>query len=398
MAFRTAVLDALDEWDELLRDRAANLRRTDPNPDSDEFRCGLLKELHEHHCVSFRHWRAEEVLVFVIVAFSRSELLKLTTSGRVATFFNVLHEKWHPSFTNWVHVLWRFTGQAHEFFCDLLFLMPPRQRPPYHEMGRVLFHDVIAEEIMPRKTAVSVIGALVEWPLERTMVSKHADRIYDLSMRLTPDETGFLCRSLIMYRARELNSGCGCGYERDESYCICSMRYIKNNYTGKKGMDLEHDRDKEYACALCRIIIEHHAEHGRQVPAARWTEEQTEEFIMSTCDEVFSEQIYIELFQNLKAGRKPRLRQRYPRSLSDYEIKNNSLRSIDSDYNHGFAQHAGCVTQNCKQAWKTDCENTSCNTHCFRTGLVQCRVHRNYEPLGLPNYRPRKNIARISIE
>lgn len=394
MAFRTAVLDTLDEWDELLRERVGKLTRNDPNPDSDEFRSDVLQELHEYRCVSFRHWRAEEVLVFVFIAFPRNELLRLTSAGKVSKFFGLLHQKWFPSFLEWMHVLWRFTGQAHEFFSDLLFLMPDNQKVTYRQMGRVLFRDIVNEDIMPRKTVPSVIGALIEWPLESTMVIQHARHICDLSRLLTPDETGFLCRSLIMYRAREPNNGCGCGYERDERYCVCAMRYIKNNYTGKKGMDLEFDRDKEYACALCRIIIEIHAERGSAVPEALWSEPQTEEFIRSACDEVFSEQIYIELFQNLKRGRMPSLRQLYPRALSDYETKNNTIRAIDRDYHHGFAQHAGCVKQNCKQAWKTGCENTSCNTHCFKYGRRECRAHRNYEPLGLPEYPPRKNICR----
>lgn len=393
MAFRTVVTDTLDEWDELLRERVHSLNPSDPSPDSDEFRCSVLSELHEKRYVSFRHWRAEEILVFVVIAFPRSELLKLTAAGRVSTFFRALHEKWNPSFKSWVHVLWRFTGHAHEFFSDVLFLMPSEQKAPFREMGRVLFRELIQERIMAPETAVSVIGAMIQWPLERTMVTRHAGQLYSLALLLTPDETGFLCRSLFMYRAKELNDGCNCGYEKDEQFCRCAMRYVRNNYTGKKGMDLEHDRDKEYACALCRIIMEKHAEHGRHVAKFRWAEREKEEFLMSACDEVFSEQIYIELFQNLNAGRMPRLRLRRPRALSHYELNHNAMRSIDSDYHHGFAQHAGCVTQNCKQAWKTGCQNTSCQTHCFKNGLLECRPHRNYEPLGLPTYKPRRNIA-----
>lgn len=392
MAFRTVVTDALDEWDELLRERVQTLRRSDPSPDGDEFRYAVLKELHENRYVSFRHWRAEEILIFVLVAFPRAELLKLTASGRVSKFFVALHEKWHPSFANWIHVIWRFTGHAHEFFSDVLFLMPPEQKAPFREMGRVLFRELIQKEIMPPETAVSVIGVLIEWPLERTMVNVHAEQLYSFTLLLTPDETGFLCRSLIMYRAKELNNECDCGYGKDEHFCKCASRYIRNNYRGKKGIDLEHDRDKEYACALCRIIIEKHAEHGRHVEKFKWTDKEKEEFLMSACDEVFSEQIYIELFQNLNVGRMPRLRQRRPRALSHYELNHNALRSTDSDYHHGFAQHAGCVAQNCKQAWKTGCQNTSCNTHCFKNGLLECRPHRNYEPLGLPTYNPRRNI------
>lgn len=389
MAYRSVVLEAMDDWEEVLKLRVRALKNPQ-DAERDDFRASVLEEVRRERFVSFTGWRPEEIYIFTLVAYPRPELLHLTRNGKVSKFFDLLHEKWNPSFFDWTLLLWLFSGRAHEFFTDLLWLLPKRQRAKEAEMGRVLFSGMIKGDFMDHRTASSTIAALVSWPLESTFASDHEREIYALCQDMTAAETGFVCRSLIRYRCRDKN-GCQCGYNVGEDFCVCRINYIKNNYRGPKGENLEYDLEKEYACALLGKVLENH-EPGMCNARDQWTEQQRDEFVRSACEFVFSEQVYIELYQNLHSSKRPTLQLEHPRILSKREFQFNSVRSSDGDYDHTFAQHSGCVSRGCKQFVKQGCKNTSCKQHCEK-GLRSCRVHRVYlVNSNMPTYNIRPNI------
>lgn len=399
MAYRSVVLEAIDDWDEVLNIQARKLR--DPrDAEIDDFRRSVLDEIIHHRGVSFAGWHLEEVSIFITVAFPRRELRRLIGNGDVSKFFDLLHETWRPSFFNWAFLLWKFTGNAHDFFTDLLFLMPQAQRASPAEMGKVFFSEMIRKDIMRHTTLSSIIAAFVSWPLESTYVTVHEKEVASLSQLLTAWDTGILCRSLIRHRCRK---HCQCGYDVKEDHCVCMMRYLDGLRRGRRrgvgsggrptprGEDFEGDMQKEYACALLKVVLENHLPGKRDTRLA-WGPDERDEFVQSSCEYIFSDEVYVELYQNFHSSRKPTRELREPRALSQKEIHNNKFRSRDKDYDNTFAQHSGCVHPGCKQNVKQHCTNTCCKLHCDN-GTRSCRVHRVY--LGaehLPNYDVRPNI------
>lgn len=367
MAFRQVVHDAVDEWEEQLHLKVENYSGEN-DPGSDIFRTEVLRTLHDILCVSFVDWVLDEVLVFAYIAYDRNELVKLTKEGKSSQFFALLHKYWFPSAIEWMHFLWRFSGPSHQFFADLLVSLPSGQRQRRDELGAILFDHMVSRRIWLEASLPSIVGVLVRRPNELTRVKDHAIDIRSLSKRLSPHSAGLVCRSLLIYRARERSNTCVCGYELRQPCCTCADRSKNSRPKDRHGFDLSGDLDKEYARALISYTLTHFEDE--------WHQESQEEFIRTTCDYVFSEQIYTELFQHLRQGQHPTKLQSHPRPLTDFERRNNILRVEDGDYDRGFAQHAGCVQPNCKQAAKEGCENTCCNTHCLRLATKSCWKHK----------------------
>lgn len=372
--FRTPLADALEEWEANFPRVAKQNKLPSNGLHTDTARANLLLQFRESCALNFERWIPMEILIYCSQALPRSELLRLTQEGNTSQFLKVLHNQWNPSFHDWIQVLWTFCGRAHEFFGDLVYLLPDEQRPDPHMMGRVFFKDMQ----LSRETAADIAGALIKWPSENTFAVLHSKLLFHLSKQLSPAETGYLCRSLILYRIMA-RCKCQCGYKEGEQICVCER------------LVLSLDLDKEYARALYELVL---ADHGQEKPRVedRWDQSAREEFIVSACEYVFSEPTYREIYQHLQGGHMPTRSQDHPRELTDWEVRNNVFRSADGDYDSSMAQHSGCVVSGCKQMTKKECTNITCKTHCCQIGMQDCRVHRHYPK------RPKPPLWRKSIK
>lgn len=370
--FRTPVHDAVEEWEERFPAIAENADMKKDGTFSDNLRSHLLQELRSLWFLNFEGWRAEEVLVFLFKTYPREELVRLTKSGNTSAFLEQVHDDWKPRFVDWMHVLWRFSGRSHEFFADIVFLLPPSQKAPEAETGRVLFRELIWQKILPEGACASLTGTLIQWPRESTLGLRHAKEIYHLAKELSSVEAGFLCRSLVMFRAMAM---CTCGYARNEPECVC----------GK--MDLRFDLDQDYVTILFQKILSDH-EPNKVVVEDRWNEEQAEEFLRSACEYVFSDLVYKEIVHDAMHGKKTNLKQNCPRPLTNYEKKHQRARDCKAH----MAEHNNCVHSGCPQMIKTGCTNLSCKTHCTSHGMEHCHTHRFYTPKAMPTYPSRRSI------
>lgn len=371
--FRTPVHDAVEEWEERFPAIAEKLGLNKDGTFSEDARSEFLQELRDHWFLSFEGWCAEEVLVFLFKTYPREELVRLTKSGKSSAFLAQVHDEWKPRFVDWMHVLWRFSGCSHEFFADIVFMLPGSQKAPEAETGRVLLRELIWQKILPEGACASLAGTLIQWPRESTLGLRHAKEIYHLAKELSSVETGFLCRSLVMFRAM---AKCNCGYVRNEPECIC----------GK--MDLTFDLDQDYATILFQKILSDHVSN-KVVVEDRWDEEQAEEFLRSACEYVFSERVYTEIVHDVMHGKKTTLKQNYPRRLGNYEKKHQYKAGVCKPH---MVEHNNCVHSGCPQMIKTGCANLSCKTHCASHGMEHCHTHRFYTPTAMPMYPQRKSI------
>ena len=406
VGFRSYVTDAIKDWEMLYCKRPERqLSHKDEHvalSDDDE-RTGILRELIRDYFVSFEGWITEEVVLFIYSSYPSDLLLELTKSGSTSRFLNVIHEHWKPTFLQWVNLLWLVCGKACEFFTDLLYLLPERQQPVESGrraqidmgfIGEVLFRDMISMNSYSWRTCTHVIGAYLPYPDECSFGWEHFEMLCKLSSKLSAIDAGFVFRSLLLYRAHRRRN-CECGYARGEESCMCEQKSIRNGWIRSGNDELESDPFKEYACVILKLILEmHHVE--AVVTTLRWTEEEQDDFVKSACERVFCAPVYIEIYQNLRQGRKPTKEQEYPRTLTDAERLGNTTRNLDNDYNHSLAQHGGCVKRNCKQSMKTLCANLSCKQHC-ELAYKRCKVHR-YFPQGIeyPEENRRRNIRKKS--
>lgn len=332
-----------------------------------------LYQLREHWCLTFDGWRPHEVLVFIATTYPREQLVQLTKSRRNSQFLRQIHHEWRPRFVDWMTVLWRFCGAAHELFADLVFLLPQGQRAPDPEMGRVFFRDLVWRSVIPEAACADIAGALIEWPMESTLGLRHAKAIYHLAKDLSPEETGFLCRSLVLMRSMR---NCTCGYARNEPECVCG------------GSNLQLDLDQDYVTALFPLILADHAQ-TKVVVEDRWDEEQQEDFLRSACEHVFSEQTYKEIVHDVMHGRMARKMQKYPRQLTKKEKWRKPKKAQCKSH---MIDHKNCVHHNCAQMIKSGCTNLSCKTHCTSRGMQECHTHRHYVVKPLPKYPQRKSV------
>lgn len=345
----------------------------DTNAYTDRAYSEVLEELRTHSFLSFEGWRAEEVLVYLCETYPLEELKRLTRSRKTSQFLEQVHEDWNPRFLDWMHVMWRFSGLSHELFADIVYLLPDSQKASDAETGRVLFRELIWQKVLPEGACASLAGALIQWPRESTLGMRHATDIYHLAKDLSPQETGFLCRSLVMFRAM---SKCQCGYERNEQQCIC----------GK--MSLKYDPDQDYVTVLFQQILADHAP-TKVIVEDRWSEEQAEEFLRSACEYVFSEPAYNEIVHAVLHGKRAKLKQQHPRSLTPFEKEH---RGKNWDCKPHMVEHNTCVHEGCPQMIKAGCANLSCKTHCTKDGMLECHTHRYYTPRPLPKYPQRRSI------
>lgn len=402
LGLHTHVTDTVSEWKELydanMRSfiNACSMLHPDapkpPHPTQDCIRARTLRVLIRDFYVSFTDWCAEEVLAFAFCACPLENLKIATEAGNTLEFLSVLHRNWDPLFLDWAYFLWEFTGRACELFADVLFLMPKEQKPDKTVLGKVLFMDMVNLNLVPPAACASFIGALVPHPRESTYARKHEEVIESYSKLLRPQEIGLICRSLVLYRSRDYAT-CECGYNRGEFECTCMKKQQELNPIEVPWDPLAFDLDKEYAAILMSLIL---SRNGIQVleDELRWTREERDEFIRSACEVVFSEAIYTEIYQNLNHGELPRLKQRFPRKITDSERRSNMTRNFDNDYDYSTANHAGCVARACKQSMKKDCANMSCRQHCTRHGRLICKEHRNYSVKPLSAETERKRIFR----
>lgn len=396
MALRAVVKDTLDEWEEMLQALAVEVEGNQLTTHEDQFRAETLRRMQEELCTTFRGWCIDEVFIFVLIAYPRDELLRLTQRGANSDFFSRLYYSWKPPFIDWIHLLWKFSGPAHEFFADLLSMIPSKIRPSPRMYGALLFGEMMRRGIWYAETLPSVLGALIHHPLESTRVIDHAVVIHDMCLSLGPQMAGLVARSLLQYRARERSGFCRCGYQPGEVSCRCDYRNQKlQSDLNKDAAKINEDTDKEYTSALLKLVLAYFGDErwrflGELEGNVTWNDVQIDEFIRSTCEHVFSQQVYVELYQNTRSGRRPREMLKFPRVLSEWERRNNINRFGDGDYDNGVAQHAGCVSKHCKQSFKVGCINMCCNTHCAQLGTRKCRVHKTQTP-SLGRYY-RKNI------
>lgn len=391
LGFRSIVTDAITDWEGLFRSKKNEVPpEPEMDPRTEENRAIILGELLTRYFVTFEGWVMEEILLFAVCCYSRKLLCRVTQKGGFSKFLDVLFGDWKPSFYDWMQFLWEFCGHASEMFADVVYLLPPHQKEEKVIMGKVLFNDFIKNGVMPESSCASVIGALVEYPMESWYARKHEDQIHLLSKFLSSVEVGLLCRSLVVHRAR-LRHDCHCGYKSNEEDCVCLENRVRDDRGRPKGYGLENDFDKEYAFVIMKLILERHDKEA-VVQSCRWTQEEIDEFVRSACEIVFSEGVYKEIYQNIHLGKTPRLKQKNARKLSMRERDNNTTRNVDQDYSHSFAQHGGCVSSGCKQASKSGCANVSCKQHCVKYGYINCRVHRNYTPREAPTYAQRPCI------
>lgn len=392
--FHSHVNDAVADW-RIQHERALrayNNNRGLAEPTGDKGLSLVLRSFMNNCQVSFKGWVTEEVAAFVIIAYPRELLMEVCEHGMYSAFLDGIHVDWKPTFLDWAHLLWLVCGNACELFADLLYLLPASQKTDKGTMGRVLFCDMIEKGIFSEVTCRSIIAVFLKYPMEGTFARFHEKEMDDLSKFLSPFGIGLVFRSLLLHRARD--ERCDCGYMRGEEDCTCHAKYIRNHYSGPSGLQLDDDLQKEYACVLMKLICERHDAMVIDVEM-RWTKQHRDEFLVSACEYIFSQQAYTELFQNLSKGEKPTLQQKNCRALSGDEITANSVRSRDRDFSHTMAQHGGCVQSNCKQMMKTGCVNVCCKQHCQKIGTRSCKVHRMYEPKEEPNYLQRKKILAV---
>lgn len=390
ITFSTALIDALDDWEECVSRERERLDRVQRDWIGDDQACAaILTELCEILCVNFRDFLAEEVLVFMLRTYPRGELVRLGT--KPSSYLSALYRFWNPDVTTWAAILWRFTGKGCSLFAQTFssncgVRLPDRTLA---HIGEAIFLNLPRSELVDTKigehTLISATGALVRLPRESTVARLHEEDIYEYTKFLSPTAIGSVCQRLLMFRARP--KSCKCGSRPGETECTCPLQ-------------LELDPSKEYAFVLFRLILERHRgdndfgeaadDEEAQSENTRWSPNDEVAFLRAACEQVFSDGVYRELYQNLGlsssfSAREPPLRN--PRVLTKQELQSNYNRSVDGDYSSGISQHGGCVARNCKQVAKRDCANVSCKQHCARYGLLRCKSHRT-EGLGLPNATP----------
>lgn len=369
--FRSTVADALEEWEHHFpTPRGLGFKRSDSVEDVYSDR---LHQLREHWCLTFEGWRTDEVLVFMCMTYPREQLVVLTKSRRNSQFLRQIHDEWKPRFEEWANVLWRFCGASHELFGDLIFLLPESQRASEAEMGRALFRDLVRKNVIPEGACPDIAGALIEWPLESTLGINHAKTIYHLAKELSPEETGFLCRALVLYRSMK---NCKCGYERNQRECLCG------------GQSLAFDPDQDYVTALFPQILEDHVV-TKVIVEDRWDEDQQEEFLRSACEYVFSEAVYNEIVHDVLHGKIAQKTQLHPRELTNRERRR---RPQSAQRKPHMIDHKTCVHHRCAQMIKGGCKNLSCKTHCKAQGMLECHIHRHYIVKPMPKYPQRKSV------
>lgn len=384
----TALFDALDDWVAAIQNAnsAAEARRA-IWPGDDRARADVLQHLHARRCVSFRGWSTEEVLIFVLRTYRAAELVDLCAANAHSTFFAALYTQWNPCLSDWLLLLWRFCGTSCLQFARIVALDVNIARLHPARLGEALFRDLPEE--LGEGALQTVLGTLVMYPNEDSLARFHEADIHELTLGMTSAEIGRVYQRLLLYRARPKH--CRCGTQRGQRGCTCTLR-------------LDYDVQKEFACALLRLVLERHGKGSQEV----WTVEEGVEFLRAACDVVFSDGVYRELYQNLGLDKDkmtmkaPPLRN--PRELNAEEQQNNYNRIVDDDYHSGVAQHGGCVAKNCKQAFKADCVNMCCKQHCANMGLLKCMVHHQrgqaLPDSGLPeDWVPlRKRVKRPPVE
>lgn len=337
----------------------------------DIMRAACLRSLKRYQCMSFETWTVEEVFVYVLMIFPRKDFVYLTRKGLHSEFLHEIFIDWLPSLHEWMSFLWKFCSHAHEFYGDVITLLPEDEFGTVDELARVLF----SEMDLPRAAAASVAGALVQFPCENTFAIQHAKDLFLLMNGLGVKESGRLCSSLIFYRIM-MKSGCHCGYDAGQENCICPL-------------DAVMDNDKEYARVLYSLVLADHTEAALRVKD-QWSREQRSEFIREACEYVFSEHAYIAIHQQMFDGVKPTRKQKHPRVLEEWERRQDVYKK--EGYEDFMKNQTGCVIPGCPQMTKKECTNATCKTHCCEIGMRECRAHRHYRPCPMPIFPWRKSI------
>eukprot|EP00177_Eucheuma_denticulatum_P000413 GFKZ01000715.1.p1 GENE.GFKZ01000715.1~~GFKZ01000715.1.p1 ORF type:complete len:416 (+),score=33.06 GFKZ01000715.1:221-1468(+) len=344
---------------------------------SDAMRASCLKSLKRYQCMSFDKWTVDEVFVYTLMIFPRKDFVYLTRKGFHSEFLHEIFIDWLPSLYEWMSFLWKFCGHAHEFYGDVITLMPEDEFGTVDELARVLF----SEMDLTRAAAASVAGALVPFPCENTFAIQHATDLFLLMNGLGPRDAGRMCCSLILYRIM-MRSGCHCGYEAGQENCNCQLDDVMDN-------------DKEYARVLYSLVLADHTEAALRVKD-QWSQEERSEFIREACEYVFSEHAYTAIHQQMFDGVKPTTKQKHPRILKDWETKQDVYKK--DGYEDFMKNQIGCVIPGCPQMTKKECTNATCKTHCCEIGMRECRVHRHYTPCPWPVFPWRKSIQPDLIE
>ena len=379
--------DAISLWQDLYRSKAdaftlQYLERTDgapplPNPNTDSARAELLKHLIVDYNLSFERLSKSEVLTFSGYAYPVHNLRLATESGNDPQFLSILHRHWEPTFLDWAHFLWEFTGSACELFADIIFLMPAPQRADPCILGKVLFRDLPILHLIPPTACASIIGALLLHPFESTYVRFHEEAIHFLSELLKPFEVGFVVWSLLRYRSR--HPACRCGYRPGEVDCTCAYRVYC-------------DHDKRYAAILMKLVLDR---YGMMIPEeeCRWTETEREEFLHSATVGIFSNVVLEEIMGVIQNGFVPDS----PYTPDEPKRRNSSEEHGRSE--RGVEERSAvlgvmwCMHRGCERRMRSNCVSVSCARHCRQFGRKICRPHKMLLVTPLPLRTKRRRVS-----
>lgn len=382
----------------------------------DDERYEILGRLSSEHFIQFGKWTPEEIEIFVRLTFPLDLLAARVRNGYFPAYLHRLHDMWNPPFHYWVTFLWNFTCHACELFADVLYLLPSEQHPPPQVLGQALFVDLIDANVYSEYTAVSIIGAVLPIPTELSCAQEHARFIMSLAPTLTPSQTGFVIRNVLLHFARP--ASCPCGYEPGQSYCQCLFPRdaenidVRGNATSPINTDIPIVRDdgtRIYATILLNVVLTSLQASYKEQNERHWDDHCRDILIASACDVIFSETAYSIIYKaallnliyvnnpvpssganEVPEPARPLAR---PRPLTADERQTNGFREHD-DADNATLQTGKCIEPTCKQMRKPDCVNVACKTHCTECGVLNCVPHRFFPKKSrIADIQPRKNVT-----
>ncbi|KAI0561287.1 hypothetical protein FGB62_88g012 [Gracilaria domingensis] len=367
--------------------------KPDESPDTDSGRAFLLGKVFDTGLVSFAHWDYDEICAFLFCTYPKYMFRDCCRIAGGSKFVEMVYINWQPPFELYACAMWEYTKRDAVLFGHWLYLLPNTQRPSKQEMGKVLFSTMLVSGMLTEDDCASIAGALILYPQETMYAREHEQEIDKYSLSLEPCEVGLLCRSLLIHRATE-RFLCTCNYrDRSNDMVRCECADI-NGEQDMPHIKLVNDLDKDYATVIFQLILERH-HYDAVAFDRRWSQENRDDFLRSACEYVFCQEVYTEIYRKLHCGRRPRVEQRNPRTLTESESPTSVSRTADPNYDPNFGSHNGCVVPSCRQSTKKECANVSCRTHCIGLGYHRCNAHRSYCPHPGPNYHPRRGIEFI---
>lgn len=362
------LLDLLDDWNQILNSQKRRLQSTNSwNGNDNDLAC-VLEEVLDVRCSNLSALNIDEVVAFLIEAYPRRLLYDI--GKRQSKFLSIIKNEWAPDMEKWVATLWRFCGKACNLFAMVFEANRTLAGTDDTNVGHALFNVLPKMQFLAPgdvdATMESAMGALVTHIQENSLARYHEKSLYKLTKKMSPEETGFVVRHLLLFKSRPLN--CQCGWLPQHYFCVCPKKK-------------DFDPLKEYAFVLFRLVCDRRRGDFDSVVMGEdqkdaalynnWEKTDDAKFVSSASDGVFSASTFQEICYNLNFRDEcvpPPLKK--PRMMSDTE--NNA------NFQSSFAQHKGCIMVSCKQLSKDDCLNVSCKKHCHLSGILNCKSHKKY--------------------